>query len=206
MENELTFRTSVGGYRKDEVMEYVENLNDEMFHMKKTYEDEIGRLRMKVQELETLLQQAKSEAAQLEGEQHAKIENLEQENTNLKENLDTVTKELEQVRMQYQKTEEQRDREAREKQNIKEKLAKEILRLRAENQVLRENWKDAENRAGCKEDYEAVREAVSEAQFKITEYVNIINKTQESLGETYQRMNGIKKKIAEEIEKATKKK
>ena len=195
MENELTFRTSVGGYRKDEVMEYVENLNDEMFHMKKTYEDEIGRLRMKVQELETLLQQEKSEAAQ-----------LEQENTNLKENLDTVTKELEQVRMQYQKTEEQRDREAREKQNIKEKLAKEILRLRAENQVLRENWKDAENRAGCKEDYEAVREAVSEAQFKITEYVNIINKTQESLGETYQRMNGIKKKIAEEIEKATKKK
>ena len=117
-----------------------------------------------------------------------------------------VSKELEQVRMQYQKTEEQRDREAREKQNIKEKLAKEILRLRAENQVLRENWKDAENRAGCKEDYEAVREAVSEAQFKIIEYVNIINKTQESLGETYQRMNGIKKKIAEEIEKATKKK
>lgn len=92
MENELTFRTSVGGYRKDEVIEYVENLNDEMFHMKKTYEDEIGRLRMKVQELETLLQQEKSEAAQLEGEQHAKIENLEQENTNLKENLDTVTK------------------------------------------------------------------------------------------------------------------
>ena len=41
--------------------------------MKKTYEDEIGRLRMKVQELETLLQQEKSEAAQLEGEQHAKI-------------------------------------------------------------------------------------------------------------------------------------
>ena len=40
---------------------------------------------------------------------------------------------------------------------------------------------------------------------KITEYVNIINKTQESLGETYQRMNGIKKKIAQEIEKATRK-
>ena len=206
MENELTFRTSVGGYRKDEVMEYVENLNDEMFHMKKTYEDESGKLRMKVQELETLLQQEKSDAFQLAGEQNAKIENLELENTNLKENLDAVTNELKQVRMQYQKTEEQRDREAREKQNIKEKLAKEILRLRAENQVLRENWKDAENRAGCKEDYEAVREAVSEAQFKITEYVNIINKTQESLGETYQRMNGIKKKIAEEIEKATKKK
>ena len=143
---------------------------------------------MKVQELETLLQQEKSKSlAQLEGEQNAKIENLEQEHTNLKRRIWILSrKELEQVRMQYQKTEEQRDREAREKRNIKEKLAKEILRLRAERiRLIRENWKDAENRAGCKEDYEAVREAVSEAQFKITEYVNIINKTQESLGKTY---------------------
>lgn len=205
MENELTFRTSVGGYRKDEVMEYVENLNDEMFHMKKTYEDEIGKLRVKVQELETLLQQSESNASRLAEEQSARIEKLEEENADLKENLDTATRELGEVKIQYQKAQTQRDKEALEKQSVKEKLAKEILRLRAENQVIRENWKDAENRAGCKEDYEAVREAVSEAQFKITEYVNIINKTQESLGETYQRMNGIKKKIAQEIEKATKK-
>ena len=205
MENELTFRTSVGGYRKDEVMEYVENLNDEMFHMKKTYEDEIGKLRVKVQELETLLQQSESNASRLAEEQSARIEKLEEENADLKETLDATTKELGEVKIQYQKAQTQRDKEALEKQSIKEKLAKEILRLRAENQVIRENWKDAENRAGCKEDYEAVREAVSEAQFKITEYVNIINKTQESLGETYQRMNGIKKKIAQEIEKATKK-
>ena len=205
MENELTFRTSVGGYRKDEVMEYVENLNDEMFHMKKTYEDEIGKLRVKVQELETLLQQSESNASRLAEEQSARIEKLEEGNADLKENLDTATRELGEVKIQYQKAQTQRDKEALEKQSIKEKLAKEILRLRAENQVIRENWKDAENRAGCKEEYEAVREAVSEAQFKITEYVNIINKTQESLGETYQRMNGIKKKIAQEIEKATKK-
>lgn len=205
MENELTFRTSVGGYRKDEVMEYVENLNDEMFHMKKTYEDEIGKLRVKVQELETLLQQSESNASRLSEEQSARIEKLEEENADLKDNLDTITRKLGEVKIQYQKAQTQRDKEALEKQSIKEKLAKEILRLRAENQVIRENWKDAENRAGCKEDYEAVREAVSEAQFKITEYVNIINKTQESLGETYQRMNGIKKKIAQEIEKATKK-
>ena len=205
MENELTFRTSVGGYRKDEVMEYVENLNDEMFHMKKTYEDEIGKLRVKVQELETLLQQSESNASRLAEEQSARIEKLEEENADLKEKLHTATRELGEVKIQYQKAQTQRDKEALEKQSIKEKLAKEILRLRAENQVIRENWKDAENRAGCKEDYEAVREAVSEAQFKITEYVNIINKTQESLGETYQRMNGIKKKIAQEIEKATKK-
>ena len=171
MENELTFRTSVGGYRKDEVMEYVENLNDEMFHMKKTYEDEIGKLRVKVQELETLLQQSESNASRLAEEQSARIEKLEEGNADLKENLDTATRELGEVKIQYQKAQTQRDKEALEKQSIKEKLAKEILRLRAENQVIRENWKDAENRAGCKEDYEAVREAVSEAQFKITEYV-----------------------------------
>ena len=205
MENELTFRTAVGGYRKDEVMEYVENLNDEMFRMKKEYEDELVKLRLKVQELESLLQQAETNSSALAGEQHEKIKNLEEENSSLKDNLEKTAGDLEQIKVQCKEAEADRDREAEEKQNIKEKLAKEILRLRAENKVLRENWKDAEKRAGCKEDYEAVREVVSEAQFKITEYVNIINKTQESLGETYQQMNGIKRKIAEEIEKATKK-
>lgn len=206
MENELTFRTAVGGYRKDEVMEYVENLNDEMFRMKKEYEDELVKLRLKVQELESLLQQEETNSSALAGEQHEKIKNLEEENSSLKDNLEKTAGDLEQIKVQCKAAEADRDREAEEKQNIKEKLAKEILRLRAENKVLRENWKDAEKRAGCKEDYEAVREVVSEAQFKITEYVNIINKTQESLGETYQQMNGIKRKIAEEIEKATKKK
>lgn len=205
MENELTFRTAVGGYRKDEVMEYVENLNDEMFRMKKEYEDELVKLRLKVQELESLFQQEETNSSALAGEQHEKIKNLEEENSSLKENLEKTAGDLEQIKVQCKEAEADRDREAEEKQNIKEKLAKEILRLRAENKVLRENWKDAEKRAGCKEDYEAVREVVSEAQFKITEYVNIINKTQESLGETYQQMNGIKRKIAEEIEKATKK-
>lgn len=205
MENELTFRTAVGGYRKDEVMEYVENLNDEMFHMKKEYEDELVKLRLKVQELESLLQQEETNSSALAGEQHEKIKNLEEENSSLKDNLEKTAGDLEQIKVQCKEAEADRDREAEEKQNIKEKLAKEILRLRAENKVLRENWKDAEKRAGCKEDYEAVREVVSEAQFKITEYVNIINKTQESLGETYQQMNGIKRKISEEIEKATKK-
>lgn len=63
MENELTFRTAVGGYRKDEVMEYVENLNDEMFRMKKEYEDELVKLRLKVQELESLLQQEETNSS-----------------------------------------------------------------------------------------------------------------------------------------------
>ena len=175
MENELTFRTAVGGYRKDEVMVYVENLNDEMFRMKKEYEDELVKLRLKVQELESLLQQEETNSSALAGEQHEKIKNLEEENSSLKDNLEKTAGDLEQIKVQCKEAEADRDREAEEKQNIKEKLAKEILRLRAENKVLRENWKDAEKRAGCKEDYEAVREVVSEAQFKITEYVNIIN-------------------------------
>ena len=31
MENEITFRTSVGGYRRDEVIEYVESMNEQIF-------------------------------------------------------------------------------------------------------------------------------------------------------------------------------
>lgn len=206
MENELTFRTAVGGYRKDEVLEYVENLNDEIFQMKKTHEEEAVKLRLKIQELESRLQEQTEETGRESEEQKERIQNLEEENAGLKETLDNTTRELEETAENSRTMREERDKEKEEKLILKEKLAKEILRLRAENKVLRENWKDAENRAGCKEDYEAVREAVSDAQFKITEYVNIINKTQESLGETYQQMNGIKKKLAEEIEKATKKK
>ena len=35
MENEITFRTSVGGYRRDEVIEYVESMNEQIFCLKK---------------------------------------------------------------------------------------------------------------------------------------------------------------------------
>ena len=35
MEQEVNFRSSVGGYKKDDVIEYVENTNEEIFRMKK---------------------------------------------------------------------------------------------------------------------------------------------------------------------------
>ena len=35
MENEITFRTSVGGYRRDEVIEYVESMNEQIFCLKR---------------------------------------------------------------------------------------------------------------------------------------------------------------------------
>ncbi len=88
-----------------------------------------------------------------------------------------------------------------EKQMLKDKLAREILRLRGENQTLREKWKEAERQIGSQADYEAVHQAVSEVQYKIAEYVNVINKTQQSLAETYQGMNGIKKKLAAKMTK-----
>ena len=39
MENEITFRTSVGGYRRDEVIEYVESMNEQIFCLKKESEE-----------------------------------------------------------------------------------------------------------------------------------------------------------------------
>ena len=33
MGDELEFRTAVGGYRKDDVLEYVESMNDKLFQM-----------------------------------------------------------------------------------------------------------------------------------------------------------------------------
>ena len=40
MEQEVNFRSSVGGYKKDDVIEYVENTNEEIFRMKKEREEE----------------------------------------------------------------------------------------------------------------------------------------------------------------------
>ena len=87
------------------------------------------------------------------------------------------------------------------KNAIKDKLAREILRLREENKVLREKLEKAEGNIGSRADYEGVRSAVSEVQYKIAEYVNVLNKTQQKLAATYQEMNGIKKKIADQLEK-----
>ena len=87
-----------------------------------------------------------------------------------------------------------------EKRILREKLGKEVLKLRAENQELKEKLQEAERNIGSEADYEGVRNAVSEVQYKIAEYVNTINKTQQSLADTYQKMNEIKKKVAEQME------
>lgn len=197
MEGEITFRTSVGGYKKDEVLEYVENMNDTIFQMKKKHEEEVKNYQIRVQELEGLLRQEESNSAYLGEKQKTAIENLEGEMASLHRAFLDMENKYQQTYQDYVNSEE-------EKKMLKDKLAREILRLRKENQELRNQLSQAEANIGSKADYEAVRNVVSEVQYKIAEYVNVINKTQQSLAETYQSMNGIKKKIAAEIAKAEK--
>ena len=40
MGEELEFRTAVGGYKKDDVLEYVENMNDKLSQMSRAHEEE----------------------------------------------------------------------------------------------------------------------------------------------------------------------
>ena len=40
MGEELEFRTAVGGYKKDDVLEYVENMNDKLDQMTRAHEEE----------------------------------------------------------------------------------------------------------------------------------------------------------------------
>ena len=107
---------------------------------------------------------------------------------------------MEKLEEQYKAVHSDAARLEAEKRVLKEKLGREVLRLRTENQELKEKLQEAERNIGSEADYEGVRDAVSEVQYKIAEYVNIINKTQQSLAETYQKMNGIKKKVAEQME------
>lgn len=193
MENEITFRTSVGGYRRDEVIEYVESMNEQIFLMKKEHEEEILAYKSRVKELEDLLKQEETNEAALAEEKGAKLEVYEAENIKLKEDLDKLEGQYKAVHSDVVRLE-------AEKRILKEKLGREVLRLRTENQELKEKLQEAERNIGSEADYEGVRDAVSEVQYKIAEYVNIINKTQQSLAETYQHMNGIKKKVAEKLE------
>lgn len=194
MEQELNFRSSVGGYKKDDVIEYVENTNEEIFRLKKEREEEAAGYQAKIQELEGLLRQEETNSSQLAEEQEQKLTRLEEENQRLQEALDKMETKWKDAYEEYVRTD-------NEKQMLKDKLAREILRLRGENQTLREKWKEAERQIGSQADYEAVHQAVSEVQYKIAEYVNVINKTQQSLAETYQGMNGIKKKLAAKMTK-----
>lgn len=197
MGEELEFRTAVGGYKKDDVLEYVENMNDKLDQMTRAHEEETKGYQDRIRELEDLLKQKEENSAVLSEEQDKRLEGLAKENSRLQDELAIAEEKLKITQQDYLKTEQM-------KNLIKDKLAREILRLREENRTLKERLEEAEENIGSKADYEGVRSAVSEVQYKIAEYVNILNKTQQKLAGTYQDMNSIKKRIAEQIEKIEK--
>ena len=197
MGEELEFRTAVGGYKKDDVLEYVENMNDKLDQMTRAHEEETKGYQDRIRELEDLLKQEEENSAVLSEEQDKRLEGLAKENSRLQDELAVAEEKLKITQQDYLKTEQM-------KNLIKDKLAREILRLREENKTLKERLEEAEENIGNKADYEGVRSAVSEVQYKIAEYVNILNKTQQKLAGTYQDMNSIKKRIAEQIEKIEK--
>lgn len=194
MGEELEFRTAVGGYKKDDVLEYVENMNDKLSQMSRAHEEETKRYQSRIQELEELLRQGEENSAALAEDQDKRLEGLARENSRLQDALTMAEEKQKFTQQEYLKAEQM-------KNAIKDKLAREILRLREENKVLREKLEKAEGNIGSRADYEGVRSAVSEVQYKIAEYVNVLNKTQQKLAATYQEMNGIKKKIADQLEK-----
>ena len=193
----MEFRTAVGGYKKDDVLEYVENMNDKLDQMTRAHEEETKGYQDRIRELEDLLKQEEENSAVLSEEQDKRLEGLAKENSRLQDELAIAEEKLKITQQDYLKTEQM-------KNLIKDKLAREILRLREENKTLKERLEEAEENIGSKADYEGVRSAVSEVQYKIAEYVNILNKTQQKLAGTYQDMNSIKKRIAEQIEKIEK--
>ena len=194
MGEELEFRTAVGGYKKDDVLEYVENMNDKLSQMSRAHEEETKRYQSRIQELEELLRQEEENSAALAEDQDKRLEGFARENSRLQDALTMAEEKQKFTQQEYLKAEQM-------KNAIKDKLAREILRLREENKVLREKLEKAEGNIGSRADYEGVRSAVSEVQYKIAEYVNVLNKTQQKLAATYQEMNGIKKKIADQLEK-----
>ena len=194
---ELEFRTAVGGYKKDDVLEYVENMNDKLDQMTRDHEEETKGYQNRIKELEELLKQEEENSAALAEDQDKRLEGLAKENSRLQDELAVAEEKQRLTQQDYQKTEQM-------KNMIKDKLAREILRLREENKDLKKKLEEVEENIGSKADYEGVRSAVSEVQYKIAEYVNILNKTQQKLAGTYQDMNSIKKRIAEQIEKIEK--
>ena len=171
---ELEFRTAVGGYKKDDVLEYVENMNDKLDQMTRAHEEETKGYQNRIKELEELLKQEEENSAALAEDQDKRLEGLAKENSRLQDELAVAEEKQRLTQQDYQKTEQM-------KNMIKDKLAREILRLREENKDLKKKLEEAEENIGSKADYEGVRSAVSEVQYKIAEYVNILNKTQQRM-------------------------
>ena len=172
-------------------------MNDKLDQMTRSHEEETKGYQERIRELEELLKQEEENSVALTEDQDKRLEGLAKENSRLQDELAMAKEKQRRTQKDYLETKQM-------KNLIKDKLAREILRLREENKGLKENLTEAERQVVSRADYEGVRSAVSEVQYKIAEYVNILNKTQQKLAGTYQDMNSIKKKIAGQIEKIEK--
>ena len=123
MGEELEFRTAVGGYKKDDVLEYVENMNDKLSQMSRAHEEETKRYQSRIQELEELLRQEEENSAALAEDQDKRLEGLARENSRLQDALTMAEEKQKFTQQEYLKAEQM-------KNAIKDKLAREILRLR----------------------------------------------------------------------------
>lgn len=201
MADEITFRTSVGGYKKDDVLEYMEGMEDKIFSIQKGHEAETASYQAKIRELEAILKQETANSLQLAEQQTGELKALKTEAENSRAENEKLLAQVEELTEKLKAVSQECSKAKKERHILKEKLGREILRLRAENKMLTKKLEEAQTKPSPKTDYETVRSIVSEVQYKIAEYVNIINKTQQSLADTYQDMNTIKKKIASEIKK-----
>ena len=84
---ELEFRTAVGGYKKDDVLEYVENMNDKLDQMTRDHEEETKRYQSRIRELEEQLKQEETNSAVLAEDQDKRLEGLAKENSRLQDAL-----------------------------------------------------------------------------------------------------------------------
>src|SRR5699024_8700104 len=99
--------TAVGGYRKDDVLEYVESMNDKLFQMTRDHENDTKEYQDRISELEDQLRQAEEKQTALGEENHRLQEAL------------AHAEEMEKIAQQdYQNAEEY-------KNMLKEKLARE---------------------------------------------------------------------------------
>ena len=101
MGEELEFRTAVGGYRKDDVLEYVENMNDKIFQLNRAHEEESKAYRKKIEELEKLLRQEETNGAVLAQQQEDRQKELEERNQVLEEEKAKAEEKWKQIYEEY---------------------------------------------------------------------------------------------------------
>ena len=127
MGEELEFRTAVGGYKKDDVLEYVENMNDKLSQMSRAHEEETKRYQSRIQELEELLRQEEENSAALAEDQDKRLEGLARENSRLQDALTMAEEKQKFTQQEYLKAEQNKITQPSLAKSFKNKTTNNIL-------------------------------------------------------------------------------